>query len=265
MHFDIFVALAGLIVGVVVGLTGMGGGALMTPILVLFFGVQPLAAVSSDLVASFVMKPVGGERAPAPRHGATGRSSGGSPSASVPAAFAGVLVLRALGDGGRDAEPREDRARRRAAAGRPGSIVIKAAAAARARRPKRTGRGSGAKRPRACRSRFGRRPTMLIGAGRRAGRRHDLGRLGLADHRGADAALPDAVGEAARRHRPGAGRAAGRGRALGHILFGDFELGLTPSLLSAASPASTSAPGCRRRPPAASCGRCSPSCCWLPV
>jgi uncharacterized membrane protein YfcA len=53
-------SLAGLIVGVVVGLTGMGGGALMTPILVILFGVQPLAAVSSDLVAAVVMKPVGG-------------------------------------------------------------------------------------------------------------------------------------------------------------------------------------------------------------
>ena len=47
-------------VGVVVGLTGMGGGALMTPMMVLFFDVPPLAAVSSDLVASAVMKPVGG-------------------------------------------------------------------------------------------------------------------------------------------------------------------------------------------------------------
>jgi uncharacterized membrane protein YfcA len=45
---------------VVVGLTGMGGGALMTPVLVILFGVQPLAAVSSDLVAAVVMKPVGG-------------------------------------------------------------------------------------------------------------------------------------------------------------------------------------------------------------
>ena len=54
---DLGLALAGLFVGVVVGLTGMGGGALMTPVLVLFFGVQPLAAVSSDLVASAVMKP----------------------------------------------------------------------------------------------------------------------------------------------------------------------------------------------------------------
>jgi uncharacterized protein len=53
-------SLAGLIVGVVVGITGMGGGALMTPILVILFGVQPLAAVSSDLVAAVVMKPIGG-------------------------------------------------------------------------------------------------------------------------------------------------------------------------------------------------------------
>src|ERR1041385_7965853 len=60
MHIDGYVALAGLIVGFTVGLTGMGGGALMTPILVLFFNVQPLAAVSSDLVAAMVMKPVGG-------------------------------------------------------------------------------------------------------------------------------------------------------------------------------------------------------------
>ncbi|MGA8416172.1 MAG: sulfite exporter TauE/SafE family protein, partial [Candidatus Dormiibacterota bacterium] len=52
-------ALAGLIVGFAVGLTGMGGGALMTPILVLLFGIAPLAAVSSDLVASLIMKPVG--------------------------------------------------------------------------------------------------------------------------------------------------------------------------------------------------------------
>jgi len=58
VHLDI--ALAGLRVGVVVGMTGMGGAALMTPILVLGFGIQPLTAVSSDLVASVVMKPIGG-------------------------------------------------------------------------------------------------------------------------------------------------------------------------------------------------------------
>ena len=60
MHLDGFVILAGAIVGFAVGLTGMGGGALMTPVLVLLLHVQPAAAVSSDLVASFFMKPVGG-------------------------------------------------------------------------------------------------------------------------------------------------------------------------------------------------------------
>src|SRR5262249_35203438 len=57
---DFGIAGAGFIVGIVVGLTGMGGGALMTPILVIGFGIQPLAAVSSDLVAACVMKPLGG-------------------------------------------------------------------------------------------------------------------------------------------------------------------------------------------------------------
>jgi hypothetical protein len=56
---DIEVALAGSFVGLVVGLTGMGGGALMTPLLVLLFGMDPVSAVSSDLVASMFMKPVG--------------------------------------------------------------------------------------------------------------------------------------------------------------------------------------------------------------
>jgi uncharacterized membrane protein YfcA len=60
MTFDPLIALAGLLVGVVVGLTGMGGGALMTPILVVIFRVHPLAAIGSDLVASLFMKPVGG-------------------------------------------------------------------------------------------------------------------------------------------------------------------------------------------------------------
>jgi len=60
MHVDILEALAGALVGFTVGLTGMGGGALMTPMLILLFGVSPGTAVSSDLLTSLVMKPVGG-------------------------------------------------------------------------------------------------------------------------------------------------------------------------------------------------------------
>jgi uncharacterized membrane protein YfcA len=98
VHIDAYVALAGLLVGFTVGLTGMGGGALMTPILVLLFKVQPLAAVSSDLVAAFVMKPIGG--AVHLRRGTVNtRLVAWLIAGSVPSAFAGVLILRRLGDG----------------------------------------------------------------------------------------------------------------------------------------------------------------------
>jgi uncharacterized membrane protein YfcA len=97
---DPTIVIAGLIVGVLVGLTGMGGGALMTPVLVLVFGVQPLAAVSSDLVVSLFMKPVGGivhlRRGTVHFSLVKWLCVG-----SVPAAFAGVLLLRALGGGER--------------------------------------------------------------------------------------------------------------------------------------------------------------------
>jgi uncharacterized membrane protein YfcA len=59
MTFDFPLAVGGLLVGTVVGLTGMGGGALMTPMLVFFFGIDPLVAISSDIVVSLLMKPVG--------------------------------------------------------------------------------------------------------------------------------------------------------------------------------------------------------------
>ena len=58
MHWDI--ATAGLFVGFIIGLTGMGGGALMTPMLVILFHIAPSAAISSDVVASLALKPVGG-------------------------------------------------------------------------------------------------------------------------------------------------------------------------------------------------------------
>ena len=91
------VAIAGLFVGFVVGLTGMGGGALMTPMMILFFGVQPLAAVSSDLVASMVMKPVGG--AVHLRKGTVNKEMvRWLVTGSVPSAFLGVLLLRSIGD-----------------------------------------------------------------------------------------------------------------------------------------------------------------------
>jgi uncharacterized membrane protein YfcA len=97
--WDPGIAVAGLMVGLVVGLTGMGGGALMTPILVFFFGVSPLAAVSSDVVASMFMKPIGGVV-----HLRRGTVHLGLVAwlclGSVPAAFAGVVLLRLFGGPG---------------------------------------------------------------------------------------------------------------------------------------------------------------------
>ena len=94
---DVGLLLGAFAVGIIVGLTGMGGGALMTPMLVLFFGVSPLTAVSSDLVASAVMKPVGS--VVHLRRGTVNlKLVGWLCVGSVPAAFAGVLVLKALGD-----------------------------------------------------------------------------------------------------------------------------------------------------------------------
>jgi uncharacterized protein len=83
------------LVAIVVGLTGMGGGALMTPMMMLFFNVPPLAAVSSDLVASAVMKPVGG--VVHLRRGTVNlRLVGWLCAGSVPAAFCGVFLARAF-------------------------------------------------------------------------------------------------------------------------------------------------------------------------
>jgi hypothetical protein len=96
VHIDLWMSVAGLLVGFLVGLTGMGGGALMTPMLVIVFHVAPLAAVSSDLVASLVMKPIGG--AVHLRRGTVHKPLvSWLALGSIPAAFAGVLLLRGLG------------------------------------------------------------------------------------------------------------------------------------------------------------------------
>src|SRR4051794_5367480 len=59
---DPAIVLFGLGVGVLVGATGMGGGALMTPLLILIFGVKPVVAVGTDLSYAAVTKTVGGIR-----------------------------------------------------------------------------------------------------------------------------------------------------------------------------------------------------------
>ena len=55
-------ALAGLLVGILVGMTGMGGGSLMTPILVIVFGFKPTLAVGTDILHGAIFKTVGALR-----------------------------------------------------------------------------------------------------------------------------------------------------------------------------------------------------------
>ena len=96
MHLDLTLSLTGAFVGLLVGLTGMGGGALLTPLLVLVFHVPPLAAISSDLVTSLVMKPVGAAVHLRRRTVQTGLL-GWLALGSVPSAFAGALLIGRIG------------------------------------------------------------------------------------------------------------------------------------------------------------------------
>jgi uncharacterized membrane protein YfcA len=59
---DPAIVLFGLGIGVLVGMTGMGGGSLMTPLLILVFGIQPTTAIGTDIFYSAVTKTVGGWR-----------------------------------------------------------------------------------------------------------------------------------------------------------------------------------------------------------
>jgi uncharacterized membrane protein YfcA len=104
VHIDLPVTVAGLVVGVLVGLTGMGGGALLTPLLVLVFRVNPLAAISSDLLTSLVMKPVGAT-VHARRGTVNWRLVGWLSAGAVPAGFAGAVVIGMFGHGAGVTDP----------------------------------------------------------------------------------------------------------------------------------------------------------------
>ena len=59
MHIEPYIVLGSAVVGVAGGGDRAGGGALMTPMLILLFNVKPSTAISSDLVAAVVMRPFG--------------------------------------------------------------------------------------------------------------------------------------------------------------------------------------------------------------
>ena len=94
---DPAIVLFGLGVGVLVGATGMGGGSLMTPLLILLFGIKPVVAVGTDLAYAAVTKTVGGFR-----HLVKGkvhrRMSLWLALGSCPGALVGVYVLSLLRD-----------------------------------------------------------------------------------------------------------------------------------------------------------------------
>ena len=96
MHIDPYIVLGSAVIGLLVGMTGAGGGALMTPMLILLFGVKAPAAISSDLVAAVFMRPVG-----AIVHMRKGTVNyklvGWLTLGSVPMAFLGAYLLHLLG------------------------------------------------------------------------------------------------------------------------------------------------------------------------
>lgn len=93
---DIAIILAGFAVGLIVGLTGVGGGSLMTPILIFFFGVKPYLAVGTDLLFAAFTK-MGGTVSLARQKLVPWRVVGQLSAGSLPAALLTLLVLRQLG------------------------------------------------------------------------------------------------------------------------------------------------------------------------
>ena len=92
---DPLVVLFGLGVGILIGLTGIGGGSLMTPLLILVVGVQPVVAIGTDLAYGAITKTVGGWR-----HLRSGTVDLGVSKwmafGSVPGSLAGVALLERL-------------------------------------------------------------------------------------------------------------------------------------------------------------------------
>jgi uncharacterized protein len=97
MHVDPYIVLGSAVIGFLVGMTGAGGGALMTPMLILLFGVQPAAAISSDLVAAVVMRPIGAA-VHLRRRTVNLRLVGWMVLGSVPLAFFGAYLLHLIGN-----------------------------------------------------------------------------------------------------------------------------------------------------------------------
>src|SRR5688500_162249 len=102
---DPLIVLFGLGVGILVGLTGIGGGSLMTPLLLLAGGYSPVVAVATDLAYGAVTKTVGGWRHLRAGH-VDLRLSWWLAAGSVPGSIAGVIALNRLHDTyGKEVDP----------------------------------------------------------------------------------------------------------------------------------------------------------------
>ncbi|HWA11797.1 MAG TPA: sulfite exporter TauE/SafE family protein [Burkholderiales bacterium] len=93
---EIGYALAGLLVGFIVGLTGVGGGSLMTPLLIMGFGIPPATAVGTDLLYASLTKATG-VWAHARRGNVDWKLVGRMAVGSLPAAVVALLVLHLIG------------------------------------------------------------------------------------------------------------------------------------------------------------------------
>jgi len=92
---DWLYTLSGFAVGVIVGLTGVGGGSLMTPLLVLLFGVHPATAVGTDLLYAAITK-AGGTVAHGKKGHVEWRLTGLLAAGSLPAAAITIFALSFL-------------------------------------------------------------------------------------------------------------------------------------------------------------------------
>ncbi|MFY3385995.1 sulfite exporter TauE/SafE family protein [Paracidovorax sp. MALMAid1276] len=95
MHELAFV-FAGFAVGLIVGLTGVGGGSLMTPILIFFFGVKPHMAVGTDLLFAAFTK-MGGTVSLARQRLVPWKVVGQLCAGSIPAALLALWALKTMG------------------------------------------------------------------------------------------------------------------------------------------------------------------------
>jgi uncharacterized membrane protein YfcA len=93
---NLYIVLGSAVVGLLVGMTGAGGGALMTPMLILLFSVKPSTAISSDLVAAVVMRPVGAA-VHYRRRTINFRLVAWIAAGAIPAALAGSYLLHLMG------------------------------------------------------------------------------------------------------------------------------------------------------------------------